>query len=48
MPPANYAITPAATAVLSSALSLHVSAGYMQGRRIESPWSTTVGVNRWF
>lgn len=32
-------------AALSSALSLHVSAGYMQGRHIESPWSATAGVN---
>ncbi len=32
-------------AALSSTLSLHVSAGYMQGRHIESPWSATAGVN---
>ncbi|RRZ91564.1 autotransporter outer membrane beta-barrel domain-containing protein [Erwinia sp. 198] len=32
-------------AALSSTLSLHASAGYMQGRHIESPWSATAGVN---
>ncbi|WP_380182496.1 autotransporter outer membrane beta-barrel domain-containing protein [Kalamiella sp. sgz302252] len=32
-------------AELSPTFAVHVGAGYMQGRHIESPWSATAGVN---
>lgn len=32
-------------AELSSALSLHISAGYLEGQHITSPWNATAGIN---